>query len=371
MKKFLLSFLFISYTFFINAQLNGDGYYRVKNAVTERYIIVRDNKGKIDVATTSADLGAVELWKNFSNVVSDPGSILYIQKTSNGAYRLKSQGTDTYEIIGHDLLLKQNKDGKTYKAYQSMNGNVVYLSDSEHDTYYEDGKLNTNDKGTNYRNWYIMPVSSNNDEYFGITPEFEMQDGYFYSTFYASFPFDFVSSGMNAYYVTKVDRGMVVVDEIKNGKISSNTPVIIRSSCNSPADNKIEIYNNSASAPKQNLLKGVFFNNKYRRNRTAYNPKTMRVLGKMTDGKLGFITADFDYLPANKAYLVVSEDSPSEMPIVTLEEYLSDISDIRYDKTNKCIIYNVLGVKIADDISALNQLPKGIYIVNGKKYYKP
>ena len=47
------------------AQLNGDGYYRVHNKVTERYVYVTDDKGKLDYATTSADMYAIQLWKDF------------------------------------------------------------------------------------------------------------------------------------------------------------------------------------------------------------------------------------------------------------------------------------------------------------------
>ena len=84
MKRFLLiflSFLSIQVSF---ANFQGDGYYRVKNVASERYITVRDNKGSVNPTTTSADLGAVELYKGFDNVVSDPGSILYISETAYG-----------------------------------------------------------------------------------------------------------------------------------------------------------------------------------------------------------------------------------------------------------------------------------------------
>ena len=45
------------------AQLNGDGYYRVKNVASGRYITVKDNRGSVNVGTTSADMGVVQLYK--------------------------------------------------------------------------------------------------------------------------------------------------------------------------------------------------------------------------------------------------------------------------------------------------------------------
>ena len=98
------------------AQLNGDGYYRIRNLGSQRYVIVTDNKGSVSISSTSADLGAIKLLKNFSNVVSDPGSIIYVNEV-NGQYRFEAQGTDTHKIIGYDLKLKKSSNG-SYLAYQ-------------------------------------------------------------------------------------------------------------------------------------------------------------------------------------------------------------------------------------------------------------
>ena len=164
------------------AQLNGDGYYRVKNVASERYITVRDNRGSVNIGTSSADMGAVELYKGFDNVVSDPSSVLYIQNAGDNNYKFHAQGTDTYEIIGYYLKLKKNSDG-SYKAYQGNSMMVMYLGDSE-TTSVVDGKLSTNAKGQ-YRDWYILPLnSSSSDNYFGISPEVKAADAN-YASFYA------------------------------------------------------------------------------------------------------------------------------------------------------------------------------------------
>ena len=81
------------------AQMPADGYYRIRNVGSTRYLTVKDNKGSIDVSSTSADLGAVELYKKFTSVVSDPGSVLYIDNVGSSNYKFIAQGTDTYKII--------------------------------------------------------------------------------------------------------------------------------------------------------------------------------------------------------------------------------------------------------------------------------
>ena len=148
MKKvlFVLAFCLIAISSY--AKLEGDGYYRIKNVGSGRYITVRDNRGSIDIASTSADLGAVELYKGFDNVVSDPSSVLYVQDCGGG-FKFYAQGTDTYEIIGYYLKVKLNNDGETYKAYQSNDYLMMYLGDVEMSSVI-DGVLGTNANGTLY-----------------------------------------------------------------------------------------------------------------------------------------------------------------------------------------------------------------------------
>lgn len=326
MKKVLSTILALCLMVPALAQLNGDGYYRIRNVPSERYLLVKDNKGSIDVATTSADLGAVKLYKKFENAVSDPGSIIYIKKVGS-QYRFQSQGTDTYKIIGYDLQLKKNSDG-SYKAFQDTPIGRIYLADMERSSVI-DGALGTNDMGTNYRNWYILPVSASGDEYFGINPELEY-NGSYYTTFYASFPFAFASSGMKAYYISLVENGKAVYTEVTNGEVPESMPVIIQSSTTGAENNKLNIAANSAKMPTDNKLGGVYFHNtsKSHNNLTAYDPETMRVLGLTASGKLGFVKADIDYLPANKAFLRVPADTPDEVELMSQAEYDAYLAEI-------------------------------------------
>ena len=106
MKKLLLSFAAASSVIFsAGAQLDGDGYYRVQNHVTARYIYITDNKGKIDIPTTSVDALAIQLWKGDEKAASDPATVLHISKVDAGRYDydVTAQGTGIYEIIGYYL----------------------------------------------------------------------------------------------------------------------------------------------------------------------------------------------------------------------------------------------------------------------------
>ena len=314
------------------AQLNGDGYYRVQNAATGRYVKIADDKGKLYYTTQTADLGAIKTIKGFSNVESDPGTIIYIQNVGSG-YNLKGQGTDVYSIISYYTQISKSRRGDTYQAYASSHGFTVYIADG-HDGE-DEGYVVSN--STDTRDWYINPVVDEPERYFGVKPEFEV-GGAYYTTFYTSFPFSLLSDGMEAGYIKKVDAeyGVAVWQEI-NGDVAAKTPVVIKASSATAASNKLDIHNSTAKVPADNLMKGVFFDNpsKTHYNRTAYDPETMRLLGKLSNGEIGFVKADLDFIPANKAYLTVPAGTPDELTIMNESDYEAYVTQMEEEKRGK------------------------------------
>ena len=110
MRKSLLFALLSFITLIAQAQLKGDGFYRVQNVVTGRYVKIADNRGSLNIQAATADLGAVRTIRDFENVVSDPGTVIFIKKYDNNGtarYDLKAQGTGVYEIIGHYSQIKE------------------------------------------------------------------------------------------------------------------------------------------------------------------------------------------------------------------------------------------------------------------------
>lgn len=120
MRKITLLLLTALCTLAAHAQLNGDGYYRVQSSVQQRYVRVLDNRGSVNIQTTDADLAALCTQVDFENVVSDPGSIIYIKKMSTG-YDLQSQGTGSYAIIQYEVNILDMDDGIYWCA--ASNGN--------------------------------------------------------------------------------------------------------------------------------------------------------------------------------------------------------------------------------------------------------
>lgn len=330
MNRISLFLLATAFATTVSAQLKGDGYYRVQSAKQGRYVSVIDNRGRVDVSTTSADLGALRTVHGFERVVSDASSVIYIKKMTSG-YDLQSQGTGSYSIISYEVKITDLGDG-CYWASASTAGMTKYLKDEGISWMWDDddsrriiGQVITVGTPTgDEADWYIKPVE--NDNYFGLTPTVSVGSDY-YQSFYAAFPFTFASAGMNAYTVTKVDmeNAAVVINELTAG-VPAATPVIVKCASAEPADNKLNVGASATSSTSGNLLTGVYFCNDVvsadHRNVVAYNAATMRVLGKAADGSLAFVKqANLEYIPANTAYLTVSADAPDELKVYTQEEY--------------------------------------------------
>ena len=315
-RKVLLSLL-TAFTITSSAQLNGDGYYRIQNVNSGRYISVTNNKVHVSGDGT-IDFTSLQTFSPFSRIVSDPSTVIYFQNI-NGKYTLKAQGIDTYNLT-EQLLTITLRNG-TYTASATQSGLTKYLADA-----LDDGNVGqVTDNNNKSRTWYILPVNDINGSYFGIEPSV-YAGGRYHQTFYASFPFSFASSGMSAYYVSGVDHslGIAIISEI-SGAVPASTPVIVSASSNQAAQNKFYIGTAAGTAPSNNQLTGVYFdrldNINGIDNRVIINQNTMRLLGQTATGALGFVKSSLTSVPHNTAYLSVPAGSPDEYRIMTQAQY--------------------------------------------------
>lgn len=357
MKKFLFLVCLSLFSQFVCAQFNGNGFYRVQNTGTKRYLTVVDHRASVNMATTDPDLAAILPIRSFERIVGNPGSVIYIYQSGTSDYSLRAQGVDSYDLMGVYLNLRKLGDG-SYYAYARAQGMTKYLYDE--DSRRDEGWLMT--KGV-YRNWNIIPLNSSSDNYFGVLPEIE-HNGSFYTTMYAAFPYKSVSSDTRMYYAELVRRDVAVLKEIKDNFVPAATAVIVKCSSSNASDNRLDVFASGGSAVTGNCLGGVYFDNDNKKhwNRLAYDPNTMRVLGVMKDGSLGFITADLDYLPANKAYLKVPAGSPEEIRLISEDDYATGVEFVPSADNNSLSFFDLSGRKVVN-------LASGIYIsCNGKKF---
>ena len=299
-----------------NAQLNGNGYYRVLNAETERYLTLTNDRLGNSLAAAFTALVTV---RGFDNVVNDPASILYIRSAGGNNYDIVAQGVDSYVLAEGYHVKIASAGSNTYNCYASdpVLGVVsYYLGDNV-----KEGSVKSQaDTDGSARKWYILPVNTEVDKCFGFKPEVDDNSGYYYTTCYASFPFRPVDD-IKVYYVDEMADGYALMREI-TGDVPAATPVIIRCSSKNPSQNRAMPLASSSASVSGNLLSGVYFNKttSANPNYTPYDMNTMRVIGE-TSGDVAMTTSNIFRLPANKAYLPVTSGEADNIRLITHEEY--------------------------------------------------
>lgn len=365
------------------AQLSGAGYYRVKNVSTGRYMSLSDDHSRgVDFNSCTADCGAMQTSKIMDNIYSDPGSIFYLDHIDGVSYNVVGQGTSLHDIINYYIYI--SPVGSYYKIYQEQKGQRVTLSDFDDVEEDESYVATTGGKTT----WYITPLNAT-DNYIGVKPTISVGDKH-YAAVFAGYPYT-LGTGMKAYYINKVieNEGVVIIKEL-TGTIPAKTPVLIECSSTDISKNQITPVLNSDAVPSDNLAMGVYFclgdrwSAHY--NSTKFDPSTMRVLSLNTYGNLAVSTstqnlktvmieprgADGKHLtvtaiPANSWYIPVSSSAPSELKLVTAEQYATGIKDITVKPASLYNVYTLEGVQIKKNATSISDLHQGIYIINGKK----
>ena len=354
------------------AQLSGNGFYRVQNNASLRYITINDDIiGQVNTSSTTADLSNIITWRGFDYVKSNPASIIYIESVGS-KYNLSAQGTSVYKIAGGRAYvdIKDKGDG-TYSFSVSYSGAQVYLYD---DTKSNDkGGVRQSSSNQDYRYWKLLPINTS-DNYLGLQPTVQVGDSY-YGTLYADYAFKRVSDGIKIYYINAEDEGRCRLKEITSEVIPAATPIIFKCSSNDPAQNMVMPVSEAAEKPGDNYLAGTYFastTNKHKEY-VEYDKSTMRVLGVGTDGQLSFVTAkstdlvnDGQHIPMNTCWLRVFNNLTGDFTVLDETQY-AGISTVNPDEEtvspNKQGIFSLSGVRM----DSSRQLKPGIYIQNGKK----
>ena len=376
MRRLLLYSILLLSAFSVFADLGENGYYRVRNASTKRFAYLMDNKGWFDVATSSADVQALELYRDPEKVLSDPASIFYVShvdtQSSKISYDIAGQRTSVHGFLDEYVKIMKDKkiDGmQSYLIYASKSGLTKYLGDRRSDISVEKG-LSSVDVSGDRRLWYFLPVdASSEDSYFGVSPTLTAAGKHYYPL-YAAFPFKAYSQGMKFYIVTRIDsRGAVVIKEV-DGVIPDSTPVIVECSDLTPSGNRLDIGGKPSASTGGNLLKGVCFDNDdvIHYNRTPFDKKSMRVL-TVKNGKLVFGQGNYDFVPRNQAYLQltdVSQYNTADFAVLTEEEYKKEFSAVEAIPESVPVdVYGLDGRLIKSGIykEDVSSLGKGLYII--------
>lgn len=393
-------------------QYSGPGYYRLKNRGEKgRYISIENDKvseesKKVSFSGGKSVYAAMESLKTVKNKDYVPGTIMFVTGQASDL-TLEAQGENTADLLdkfGYSgYKLKANSQGElntTYSGYQIDMIDFGFDYPVSRDGFCAVATLNyirTNDIKY-YALWDFIKIDNEN-EYFGIYPNENIKVGdKYYTTIFTTFAFK-LREGMKAYYIDQhnysgqIQEPIAELKEITDGIIPAATPVIIECSSNFVSDNKVTLLMEDQSPITGNELKGRVFcfvpsekEDQNMKNALAFNENTMRVLG-VKDGKLAMVADNNSalktitksngvkerYIPANKAYLPISSSDTAAtangVKLLLPDEYAAATSIskvVSEEKPTKEGIYTLTGLKVNEG-NASENLPNGIYIINGKK----
>jgi len=333
----------------------ADGFYRVKNKDSGRYIVMYDGYVFKNTATASVNLKALQTVEDWGTVSSHMGSVWYMKNIGGAQYDMYCQSSS--------LGAKGNfypsiiELGGYYQIYGTYEGFTKYLNDESNED--EGGFVSISGSRPD---WSFIPIGG--DNYVGIQPE-TTADGYYWATFMSGFPFT-LSGGMKAYYVSSVSTDAFTMTEM-GSEVPARTPVLIRLNGGSPSDNIITIQtSNGASVPSDNKLYGNWYSSTLGGGHREYNLEnddSYRILGNV-NGHLAFVRATEDrlvlgtYIEHNRGILVVGNGYAD-----AIEEGASGIHSIDQEEATEKGIFTLTGQKVPEGTT-----PRpGIYIKNGQK----
>ncbi len=279
------------------AQLNGSGFYRLRNSVSNEYMrIVHDTisaqKVVGSLSNLRSDAGRTTAMNNVqpflqtdikmvnqNTIFTDPGTVIYLEKQSGSSnnYDVLSQGVglkyiSTCVFVGTNaqawglkgMPATINSVGNNlYTAY--VNLSLSYFIYSINETRFlgaESNKVvmtsvnNSNsysDAPTTCR-WYIEPINIT-DNYFAAAPVSSFtQNGKYYTTLRTAFSYKVPSgSEVKVYKVTampSVEGELATTEEVSQGTIiPAGLPVVIESTSLETTNNMLQPFFDSSTAP--------------------------------------------------------------------------------------------------------------------------
>lgn len=410
MKKTILTFIIVMLTIPLFAQQYA-GFYRIQNrGAAGRYISIQNTKVSDEAKSINYSSGtsvntAVEALQliRAKDKDSDAGTILYITGSNDGL-TLEAQGINTQNLLNNlgqgDLKLLKGSKGE---LYTSVSGYPIYLLDygftypvtmtstcgvATSSWITKDQDLQTTE-GKKYIYWTLKKID-NEKEFFGVKPSEGIQVGNkYYTTLYTAFAYQ-IPENMKAFYIDQYNYNGTPIAELKeitDRKIPALTPVIIECSSSNVSDNKVVLLEEELNPISSNKLKGNIFcyipqgnEDPKLKNALEYTNNTMRVLASV-NGKLAFVANNNNaliskngnkYIPANKAYLPINAAyntaTANGIFLLPPDEYAvaASINKVVTNELDKTGIYTLTGVKVKED-NNIEDLPSGIYIIDGKK----
>ena len=178
------------------------------------------------------------------------------------------------------------------------------------------------------------------------------------ATMYVDYPLDVLENEniKGVYYGKEIINGELQLAEITD-VIPANTGVIVSAA---PGTYTFFRSTEEGTAITDNLLQGSVEEQRV----DEIDGKVLTLGHGYASEKVGFYKYEGGWLAAHKAYIVLPASSDVKELGIAFDGNATSITAIE-NETEKAAIYDVMGRKVMNEAGA--KLPKGLYIVNGKK----
>lgn len=362
-----------TYTFEVNS---GDNYQAITSASDivdgGKYLIVAESENE---ALSSAEskyrnAAAVDIFnQQITNEVNAEGLpyVITLELVDGNTYKLYDETQGQYlASSGSSTDLKSNSDGNSNNAHWTVtfdNGIVHIVSEATNTREIRHNTVNGNGRFGNYASSGTQqPVTLYKKSEATITGNFTIGKAG-YSTFFTDWTF-VMPEGVEGGIVTGAANGNLTVDyRYTSGTVvPANTGLLLKGAAKTYT---YDLSTETPDAPEVNYLKGSV-----EAGMTEGDGCLFYMLSYNAEGKnLGFYWgaeggAAFEN-GAGKAYLALPQAVASQVRGFILDGSTTGISGVTAEATNApAAVYSLTGVRMG---TTTDNLPAGIYIVNGKK----
>ena len=278
----------------------------------------------------------------------------------------------TYYLMEGDHISKTKENGRDVNKYVEGEAKFDFCNNNLTDDTYGPELPVAGDAAK----WILEPVKDGATDYFGVAPAEKMKgkNGKYFTSLYTDFPMKIVDN-MNAYIVesigtTGAQKGYAQCKKIasQGEVIPAGTPIVLECESTQSNANRLLPVANTASAPTNNILKGVFFDEP--KASLEVGGKTVRVFNinpKATArNPLGFYRYKGTTIKGNRAFLLIDANSSgAKLDGYDMEDEgtvngIDEVTETIVETDANAVYYDLQGRRVDHPV-------RGIYIVNGKK----
>lgn len=327
------------------------GVYAFKNSAGTGY-------GYMGIAETTSGGTSYNLVGNNQNL--DLNSIVQLTRTEPLHYNISVEGQKLGTVSQSATVSINTTNNAVYRLVQLANGNLAFTSIPSGTYTYLHSASNSTD---NYRlvGWTTVGAATQWADAKILKINYSTND---VATFYA--PFDVYLFNAKAYTVSlssdESTANLTVVPETEEygnpvTRIPANTGVILYKNSGATNIQVMPVASLGTTSELTSALTGCYINTTWS---ATSDGKTNLVLGRQTDGTLGFYPHSETVLPAHHCYLSVTTAAAAKGIKVNFDQ-TTGINGVKTEGNLNGKIYNLQGQAVGANY-------KGMVIKNGKKY---